>query len=83
MQVVSGCVLPLTLMLYLERNLRVQHAKRLLAARGVSTAAGSLADDKAYACISILGIALALGVGLWQIVELLDTIYPDGVFPNI
>lgn len=81
-QVVLGCILPIHLNFYFERMLRIQYAKRVLTARGRSAEAGGLVDDQCYAFMTGLGLAIGLTVALWQAVEFLDFLFPDGVFPS-
>ncbi|BDA44261.1 hypothetical protein COCOBI_05-4450 [Coccomyxa sp. Obi] len=79
--VVLGCILPINLIFYFERMLRIQHAKRVLASRGMSAEAGGLVDDECYAFMTVLGLLVGLSIALWQIIELLDFLFPQGVFP--
>lgn len=81
-QIVLGCVIPINIIFYFERMLRVQHAKRVLASRGRSAEAGGLLDDQCYALMTVLGLAIGLSIAMWQLVEFLDFSFPDGVIPS-
>ena len=78
-QVICGCILPLTSLLYFERCLRICYARRLLQARGAPATSGSLRDERLWSLITASGLALGLAVGMWQVVELLDALYPHGI----
>ncbi len=80
-QVVLGCILPINLIFYFERMLRIQHAKRVMASRGMSAEAGGLVDDQCYAFMTVLGLSVGLSIALWQVIELLDFLFPQGVYP--
>lgn len=78
---VLGCILPINLNFYFERMLRIQHAKRVLASRGMSAEAGGLMDDQCYAFMTVLGLSVGLSIALWQVIEFLDFLFPHGVYP--
>ncbi|CAL8470233.1 g9775 [Coccomyxa elongata] len=79
--VVLGCILPINLIFYFERMLRIQHAKRVMASRGMSVEAGGLVDDRCYAFMTVLGLSVGLSIALWQVIEFLDFLFPQGVYP--
>ncbi len=78
-QVVTGFILPLCSLLFFERTLRCHHAQRLLRARSAATTSDGLQDEKLYTLIIIMSLGLALTLGAWQVVEILDALYPSGV----
>ena len=82
-QAITGFILPLCSLLFFERTLRYQYVQRLLRARGIATTSGGLQDEKLHSLIIISSLGMALTLGAWQVVELLDALYPSGVSMSV